>query len=191
MLARRLQAAVLLLLGSQGVHHLRYLVAPQEHNDHGYGSAHLLVTGPAIGALLALVLAALIVRAAGRPTAMPGRRVRLVRLWPAIAAAVLSIYGAQELVEGVLGHGHDGGLAALTADGGWVAAPIAAAFGGLIALVVRVARAADQLVCGPAVALVAVRLLAPAAMVAGERIETPPRLGFALIGASRGPPVVS
>ena len=48
----------------------------------------------------------------------------------------------QELTEGMLASGHPSGLAALTAHGGLVALPLAAAFGLLVALVLRGVRAA-------------------------------------------------
>jgi hypothetical protein len=190
-----LQAAVLLLAGSQGLHHLRYLLAPEHEagltlHGHGHGETHLFATGPAIGLLLALLLAMLVVKVAGAPRTTAPRAVRVRRLWPLVVAALLVIYGSQELLEGMLGHGHEGGFAALFEDGGWVALPIAGLLGALIALAVRVARAAEAFVFNPHVEIV-LRLAAPVTTFVRIAVARPPRLPFSLAGAGRGPPVVA
>jgi len=189
------QAAVLLLVGSQGLHHLRYLVTPEHEgvaalHQHGDGGAHLVATGPAIGLLFALGLAMLVVRAAGSPRTPAPRSVRVRRLWPLAVGGLLLIYGSQELLEGMLGHGHEGGLSALWEDGGWVALPIAGVLGALIAFSVRVARAADAFVFNPHVELV-LRFAAPVSMFVRIAVVRPPRSLFSLVGAGRGPPVVA
>jgi hypothetical protein len=189
------EAALLLLLGAQGLHHLRFLIAPAHDSgatlhEHGHGVAHLLATGPAIGLLLALLLALLVVRAAGVPRRPSSSSVRIRRIWPLAAAALLLIYGSQELAEGVLGHGHEGGFSALLEDGGWVALPIAIALGGLIALAVRVGRAADALVFAPHVAI-ELRLAAPISTLVRAAVARPPRALVSLLGAGRGPPVMA
>jgi hypothetical protein len=189
-----LHAAAFLLLGSQALHHLRFLVAPDHDagatlTEHGHGGAHLAATGPAIGIVVALLLAALIVRAAGAPRHLAARSVRVRRLWPLAVVALLVCYGSQELLEGALGHGHEGGFATLAENDGWVAVPLAVVLGGLIALAVRIARAADALVFGPVVRFVLL-LAHPATLVrACER--SPARPVFSLDGAGRGPPVVA
>ena len=58
--------------------------------------------------------------------------------------AVLTIYGAQELSEGLLSPGHRSGLAALTANGGWVAAPLALLFGGVLSLLAWILDGAED-----------------------------------------------
>ncbi len=190
-----LRAATFLLVGTQALHHLRFLVAPDHVagrplTEQGHGEFHLALTGPAIGVLIALLLAWLVVRAAGAPPDVPVRAVRLRRVWPLAAAALLASYGSQELLEGALGHGHEGGPAALAEDGGWVAMPLAVALGALVALSVRIARAADGLVVTPA-ARIAVVLRAPAAAVVRALDVPPERSVFSLERAGRGPPVAA
>src|SRR5687767_9933400 len=62
-----LRAAVLLLLGSQALHHLRYVLAPDHHAGAtlaGHADAwHLLASGPGIAVICAVSVAALVVRA--------------------------------------------------------------------------------------------------------------------------------
>jgi hypothetical protein len=188
-----LRAALLLLLGTQALHHLRYLIAPDHHagatlGEHGHGGLHLAATGPAITLGLALVLAWLVVRAAGAPHGRSPRAVKVVRIWPLAFVALLGSYGAQELLEGVFGNGHEGDVAVLVADGGWVALPLAIAIGGVIALVVRVARAAERLVIAPVLRLTLT--LEPRTSVVRVSPRSLRRPAFSLDGAGRGPPVV-
>ncbi len=63
---------------------------------------------------------------------------RLRRIWPLAAAALLGIYACQELVEGLVSHGHPSGLAGVFGAGGWVSIPLALALGGGMALLVQV-----------------------------------------------------
>src|SRR5439155_25902143 len=52
--------------------------------------------------------------------------------WAFCTAALLAIFGAQELAEGTLATGHAAGVAAVTAHGGWIAVPIAIAVGRVV-----------------------------------------------------------
>ena len=111
-----MRAALFLLLGTQALHHLRYLIAPDHDagatlSGHGHGGVHLAATGPAIAVVLALMLAWLVVRAAGAPRGRSSRAVKMRRIWPLAVIALLASYGSQELLEGALGNGHEGGIA--------------------------------------------------------------------------------
>ena len=190
---RLFRVALLLLLASQGLHDLRFLIAPgQDSGATLAGHAdlwHLIVTGPGIAIVVALVVATLVVGAAAQPTTMPGRSVRIRRLWPLAAAALLAIYGSQELLEGLVGHGHEGGIETLTSPGGWVAAPLAVALGGLVALAVRVTRAADALAITARVRL-SLRFAALTTLTPGAHAR-PIRPVLSEHRAGRAPPVVA
>ena len=137
-------AATLLLAGALGVHELRYLLAfggdaqsAMAHHGHGY----LLLVLPVLAAGSAVGFAAGLVRAAVAPGGVPASAVRMRRLWPAASAALLAIYVSQELVEGLLSPGHPGGWSGVFGSGGWIAVPLAIAFGAIVAVALRVARA--------------------------------------------------
>jgi len=137
--------AALLLAGALGVHELRYLLAfggaaESALADHGHG--YLTVLTPLLGTLAALGLAVGLVRAAAAPSVRSATFVRVRRLWPAASAALLAIYVSQELLEGLLAPGHPSGWAGVVGSGGWLAVPLALAFGGVVALGLRVVRAA-------------------------------------------------
>lgn len=139
----RLRSVALLLAGAYAVHTLRYLLAygPESHAEllaqgHGYlGAAPLALT-----VLLAAAVGQLVLRVArGGGSHGPKRSWRSV--WAVCATSLLAIFAAQELVEGWLAAGHPDGLAALLAHGGWLAAPLSAAVGLLVALLHRGAAA--------------------------------------------------
>jgi hypothetical protein len=67
-------------------------------------------------------------------------------LWIASACALLAIYCSQELLEGLLSTGHPNGFAALAANGGWSALPLAVGLGLVVALALRGVAAAESLV---------------------------------------------
>lgn len=138
-----LRAAALLLVGVLAVHELRYVIAfggdageTLAHHGHGY----LSFVTPLVGMLSAIGLGQVLVRAAGRRPAVSPAGVRLCRLWPVASLALLCIYTSQELLEGLLAPGHPAGWAGVFSGGGWVAVPLAVAFGAFVALAVRVSR---------------------------------------------------
>ena len=101
----------LLLAGALGVHELRYPLAFGDeagsalaHHGHGY----VTLLPPLLGALIALGLAAALVRAAAAPAVRSPALVRVRRLWPAGSAALLAIYVGNELLEGVAAAGASG-----------------------------------------------------------------------------------
>ncbi|HEX4305580.1 MAG TPA: hypothetical protein VHZ54_06075, partial [Solirubrobacterales bacterium] len=67
---------------------------------------------------------------------------RFLRLALLIGGALLALYSCQELLEGMLSSGHPGGFDGVFGDGGWWAVPLSLAFGLVIALALRGARAA-------------------------------------------------
>lgn len=142
-----LRVTALLLVGALAVHELRYLIAfggdsgeALAHHGHGY----LTFVTPLIGLLSALALGQLLARVAAARSAASGAGVRVRRLWPVASVALLSIYASQELLEGILAPGHPAGWAGVFAGGGWVAVPLAVAFGAIVALALRVARVAES-----------------------------------------------
>ena len=159
-----LRACALLLCGALATHELRYLIAFGGDAPAGLGHGYL---------------------APARPSS---RAVRARVLWPVASAALLGTYVGQELAEGLLAHGHPGGLDGVFGAGGWVAVPLAAGFGGAIALALRVAELVDRSPHRPPFA--AARLTAPPligiARAAAAAFGGGRRLADHLAG--RGPP---
>jgi hypothetical protein len=184
--------AALLLAGALGVHELRYLLAfgggaesALAHDGHGY----LMLLMPLLATLSALGLAAGLVHAAAAPAVRSATLVRFGRLWPAASAALLAIYVGQELLEGLLAPGHPSGWAGAFGSGGWVAVPLAFAFGAVVALALRVARAVRA---APPLRIAAVRLELPTAPAHAAAPPLAPRRSGRLLAehlAGRAPPV--
>jgi hypothetical protein len=185
-----LRAVALLSAGMFAVHDLRYRLG-SGHGDHALEHAHgyLSAIGPVV-ALLVLAAAAHLLHLAARGHGAAQRRRSTAKLWALSAAALLAAFGAQELIEGALAHGHPEGLPAIFGAGGWIAVPLALAIGGLVALLLRgadeVLRAASRsrialarllLVAGDVSAPHAQAFVAPPAPLAGR-------------GAGRAPPLV-
>ena len=130
------RSAALIALAALGVHQLRYLIAygggaRQElaHQGHDYLFGALpILAGFAIAALAAGLLRAAV-------TSSPAPALASTRSRAVIyAAAVLAVFVAQEMTEGVLFAGHASGVAAVLSAGGWLALPLALLFGALCAL---------------------------------------------------------
>jgi hypothetical protein len=153
-------------LGALGVHDLRYLLA--YHGRAGeelslQGHAYLRLVTPLVAGFLVLAMVAFAARLArafadGRAEgrALPGTR----RVWMIASSLLVAVYCSQEWTEGVLAHGHPGGLGAPFGNGGWLALPLAVVIGLLIALALRGAAAA-----------IAVAARRRAALPLGERSE--------------------
>lgn len=136
-MARHVRLASLLVLGAFALHQLRYLLAfggESAHELADQGHDYLLSALPLLWALGLAALLATALRA--RLGARLRERPTLHRV-ATYAATLLAIYCGQELLEGALAAGHPAGPAALLAAGGWVALPLALAFGLGVALVVR------------------------------------------------------
>jgi hypothetical protein len=188
MLARlslRARAAALFPLAALAVHDGFYRVGGP-HAGAGTGHGYLAVVDALAGALGALTVAALVARllAARRAGAEGEARVSWLGLWAVAAAGLLAIFAGQELLEAAVA-GHP---VAFLASGGWIAAPLALAAGGLLTLLLRGA--------GAAAAAVARRTRRPLAPPRGARAARPlaPRTlrpspaPLALCAAGRAPP---
>jgi hypothetical protein len=187
------RTAALLAAGALAVHELRYVLAFGAGADHalaGDGHAYLSVVHPVV-ALLAGTALAQLVRLCARGGGDERRHhVTFTRAWIAASAGMAAIYAAQELAEGQLAAGHMGGLAALSANGGWLAAPAALAIGALVALFLREAPRAARRARAVAAPLIAVAC-APARALA---VASPQRLRPAVLArhlAGRAPPPLS
>jgi hypothetical protein len=133
--------AALVSIGVFVVHELRYAIGYGSNANeqlaiqgHAYLGVAFTVLAPAAIALVALSL----VGAAHLPMRSGfSARTRLATGAFLNAAIVLAIFSGQELVEGLLATHHPAGVGALMAHGGWVAAPLAAVLGCLLALLQR------------------------------------------------------
>lgn len=163
----RLRTGATLAACAYAVHSLRYTLAYGSHAGselHRQGHAYLAGAPVLLTALLALGAGEL-VRTAARGEEAPGAKASLPRTAALAGVALLAIFGIQELVEGVLAAGHPAGLEAIVGGGGWLAAPLSAAFGLLVAVLDRGAcavRAHPRVrVCAPATHQVERRLSWP------------------------------
>jgi hypothetical protein len=149
-IGRRLLLAALVAVAALVLHELRYLigyggVASEALASQGHGYLPAASSGVLLLFTLGVGQALLAVRRALRSaTASPAPPFGV--LWLASICALLMIYCGQELLEGVLSPGHPSGFAALAADGGWSALPLAAGLGLLVAVALRGVAAAEALV---------------------------------------------
>jgi hypothetical protein len=182
--------AALMGAGAFAVHQLRFLLA--FGHDSGavlakQGHAYLVTVAPLVVWLLLAVFAHLLWCSA---RGVPARAPRGRRLWAGASAALLAAYCAQELIEGMVAAGHPAGFAGLAGGGGWLALPLSAAFGLVIALLMRGAAAAPA-------ALAARRPWSAPRPTTPLRVPAPPvrPLGgsrvFAVTLPARGPPAAS
>ena len=168
MTQRRLRprAAALLATGAYSLHQLRYAVGYGGHaHDElaGQGHTYMTLLGPLLAVAIVLLLADFASRLmSARARRAPAAAPRLRNVWALATACLLAAYAAQELTEGALAAGHPGGAPALTAGGGWVALPLAAAIGLGLALLARGAHGALELAAEPAPRVAPAR---PAAVV--------------------------
>ncbi len=144
-LARR---ASLLALGALAVHQLRYALAYGGGASSALarqGHSYLGDLGPILVALaLSLVCARLMAAAIGHLGGGSARQAGWRAEWIAFAAALLAIFCAQELTEGVLAAGHPGAVAAVIANGGWLALPLALVVGAIVACADRALSRAER-----------------------------------------------
>jgi hypothetical protein len=151
-LAVTLRAALLMPLAAMTVHQLRYYLVFGPHaagrlarEGHAYLATLepfvLLVATLAVGAFVGRLARAFGGRAewANRSRATPGTA--LLWTWLLCACALLALYCGQELAEGALASGHPAGVAGILGHGGFIAVPLAALVGGLLALALRTAEA--------------------------------------------------
>jgi hypothetical protein len=184
-----LRAATLTGAGTFAVHQARYALGYRDEASGvlaAQGHAYLIAAGPLVAGALMLVLAQLIRRVA-RGSGAPAPRLR--RLWPATTIALVVIYVVQESVEGALAAHHPAGAAGVLGHGGWLAVPLAAVVGLAIALAMRGASAATELVAGRR----PWRPPPPAAprSVAAARCPAAPSSVSPLAHAPRAPPLLA
>jgi hypothetical protein len=150
----RARAIAVLALGAFALHQLRYLVA--FGGDAGraldaQGHAYLAQVLPVLAALALLALAVTVLRPLLAPESI-ARSGAGSRLRPALACAgvLLAAFACQELAEGLLAGGHPGGLAALYAEGGWLALPLAVLLGIGVSLVLGALAAIEVVIAARA-----------------------------------------
>lgn len=120
------------------------MIAGHGAGGEAAGHAYLPLAGVAVTAMLAAAsaqLLAMVARARATGSADDGR-LGFGSTWLLAAAAIAFTFTGQELLEGQLAPGRADGLAAVAADGGWVAYPLAVAGGALVSLGLHGARAA-------------------------------------------------
>jgi hypothetical protein len=149
-----LRSGALIALGALAVHQLRYLLAYGGHSGaelihqgHGY----LLQALPILCGFAIALLAAGLVRAWG--TASPGAAPLAARFRTRgllYAAAILTVFASQELIEGAFAAGHAAGVAGVFAGGGWLAVPLALLAGAAAAFIDRGVFAAESFVAAVA-----------------------------------------
>src|SRR3954447_9771470 len=192
MWALRLRCFALLGAGALALHELRYLVAyggdagrALNEQGHGYLGTVAALVAVAVVASVATLVAALV--RGRRPAARaPSWRLR----WLGASAALLIIYAAQELAEGMLASGHAEGLAGVAGHGGWVAVALAAVLGAAVAALLRGAEVVLQRFGG---ARRAPRLRPPRSALPRAPVTVRPRPAGALArpGAERAPPLLA
>jgi hypothetical protein len=173
--------------GAVAVHQLRYLIgyggdAPGALHDQGHAYFDALL--PVLALLAGLTVVGTIAGGlAGTRSTAARRSVTLTALL--YAGAILVAFGTQEVLEGVIFAGHPSGLAAVAANGGFVAIPLALVFGWTALLAVRGMESFEQRLAaivrprrsGPARTLLPVPLdaaLAPAAASSTAAARAPP-----------------
>lgn len=178
--------------GAFAVHQARYVLA------YGHGSSHRLADQghayltPLLG-IAALVLAlgagAYLLRLArGRAPARTGPPRSLARSWLASSAGLVALYSLQEGLEGLLEPAHPAGVAGVFGGGGWLALPLSLLIGLAIALALRGADSAPELVPRP---LTRPRRVALVGFHRPRGIVPAPRDAVARHLAGRGPPLAS
>ena len=190
--AFHLRCFALLGAGALALHELRYLIAyggdagrALDEQGHGYLGTVAALVAVAVVASAATLVAAL-VRGRG-PAARPRSwRVR----WLGASGALLAIYAAQELAEGMLASGHPEGLVGVAGHGGWIAVALAAVLGAAVAALLRGAEVALERFGGAARAP---RPRPPRIALPRAPLAVRPRPAGALArpGAGRAPPLLA
>ena len=191
----RLRAAALLAAGAYVVHQLRYLFAYGGHSHEQLGSqgnAYLAALAPMLALLAALAAVEFLAKAArARSTpcsteALP----RTSRLWALSSGWLLVVYVAQEWIEGQLAPGHPAGVAGVFGHGGWLTLVLSVVVGGVVALALRGASAAIEVLAAGGNGRPQRWSRVSASRPAGT-FEKPPLDPVALFLAGRGPPLTS
>jgi hypothetical protein len=128
-----------LSVGLIAVHQLRLLAAPSSAG-HASVVALLMPAGVLMAAAALALVGELVGIRRGRAPA-PGCA-SPQRVWVVATLVLIALFVAQELLEGLLLHGHEAGLAGVFGLGGWTALPLAVAVGGIVALIMVGVRSA-------------------------------------------------
>jgi len=137
-----LRAGALLASAALALHELRYLLGSSATDAEAAGHLYL----PLVGALAALALAVafahlLVLAGRARRTGRGAEHdLGFARAWLLSTIALMATFAGQELLEGALTGARAGGLEAVLAGGGWLALPLSAVLGGLVALALAGAR---------------------------------------------------
>jgi len=193
---RSLLLASLIAVAALVLHELRYVIGYGSHAGEALasqGHGYLQLADIGVLLLLALGVGQLLLafrRALRSATASPAAPFGL--LWLASISGLLAVYCSQELLEGMFSAGHPNGFAALAAQRGWVALPLAIALGLLVALALRGAAAVEAHVASHARRM---RIAPARSLLAGSlrpRHAERPRAGvLASKLASRAPPLAN
>jgi len=145
-LPRLMGRAGLVPVAAFAVHQLRYLLAfgsgagvQLANSGHSYLHSVVPWMMSLVGVSVGTFLWSLGRSAAGRRSAS-GRGLSFLALWLTCAACLLTIYCAQEFLEGLYVTGHPGGLAGIFGFGGLWAIPSAAGVGLVLATILYGAR---------------------------------------------------
>ena len=182
------RSAALVVLGALAVHQLRYLLAfggdahrMQLAEGHAYLEALLPLV---VGAAVAVAAAAVVGRVVAAPADAPMR----VRRAASHAVAIFAVFASQELVEGVVGAGHPGGLAGIFGAGGWLALPLSAAFGVLSAAIARLLDRVEDAFRPASRAVRSQRRQSPSRWIAFQLRRVPLAARALAFGLARRPP---
>ncbi len=133
--AHSVRLAAILAVGAFALHQLRYLLTIGSSGEVAEASHRYMadLLPPIAVLVLAAVVATLIRGTEGAsPSGTP-----LTRRIAVFAGALLAIFLGQECLEGIIAVGHPAGPAALAANGGWLALPLALGIGALSALLAK------------------------------------------------------
>jgi hypothetical protein len=132
-------------VGAFAVHQIRFMLWYGQGSDGALGAqghAYLGVAGPVVLVAAVLASASFLDRLArGARTSAP----RFGRLWAAVSALLVAVYCLQESLESLLASGHPGGIGGVLGHGGWLCVPLSVAVGLVLALVLRGAAHASDL----------------------------------------------
>jgi hypothetical protein len=175
--------------GSLAVHQLRYLLWYGHGSDNALstqGHAYLTLVGPLVVAAGVLSFAGYLDRLArGARASAP----RFGRLWAFLGTSLVTMYCVQESVEGLLSSGHPGGVDGVLGHGGWLSAPLSVAIGLAVAVVLRAATSASELL--PTARPLRPRLPAAPASLRASASPLPRREPSLAAASARAPPVAS